>query len=70
MKVDEILLIIARKKIVPLDWKSHEVTADESGYVNFDRPEWLHSGNHSARLIAYTPYGYSKSEKFILTIKD
>ena len=70
IKVDKILLSIERKKIIPLDWKSYEVTGEKSGYVNFETPEWLSSGKHSARLIVYTPYGYSKSEKFAVRVRD
>jgi hypothetical protein len=70
IRVDKMLLSIGRKKILHFDWKSHNVNGDESGYVDFNRPEWLRSGNHSARVIAYTPYGYSKSEKFIIAVRD
>ena len=70
IRIDKILLTIGRNKIIPRDWKSQEVTGDESGYINFDRPEWLPNGNHSARLIAYTPDGYSKSETFRLKVRD
>jgi hypothetical protein len=70
IKVDKIILSIGRKKIIPRDWESYEVTGDESGFINFDRPGWLPNGNHSARLIAYTPDGYSKSKKFTLEVKD
>jgi hypothetical protein len=70
IKVDRIVLSIGRKKIIPHDWESYEVTGDESGYIDFDRPGWLPNGNHSARLIAYTPDGYSKSDKFTLEVKD
>lgn len=70
IKVEEILLSIERKKMIPLDWKSYEVTGEKSGYVNFKKPEWLISGKHSARLIVYTPYGYSKSEKFTIRVRD
>ena len=70
IRVDKMALLIGKKKIVSYHWKSYEVTGDESDYVNFDRPEWLRNGNHSARLIAYTPHGYSKSEKFRLEVRD
>jgi hypothetical protein len=70
IKVDKIILSIGRKKIMPRDWESYEVRGDESGNINFDRPGWLPNGNHSARLIVYTPDGYSKSKKFTLEVKD
>jgi hypothetical protein len=70
IKVDQILLCIGRKTVIPRDWKSHKVAGDESEYINFDRPEWLPNGNHSAKLIVYTPDGYSKSEIFTLEVRD
>lgn len=62
------LLSIGGKKIIPFDWKPHDIQGDESGYVNFDTPQWLLNGNHSARLTVYTPYGYSKSQKFTIFV--
>ena len=70
IKVEKMILSIKRKKIISWDWKPHLVTGDESGYIDFYRPEWLRGGNHSVRLIAYTPHGYSKSEKFTLGVRD
>jgi hypothetical protein len=70
IRVDKIRLSIGRKKIIADDWESHEVAGDESRYIYFDRPKWLYSGEYSARLIAYTPEGYSKSDKFTLRVKD
>ena len=71
IKVDKVLLSMGRRKIIPLDWKSSKVSGDESeGYISFKRPERLRSGKHSARLIAYTPYGYSKSEVFTIEVRD
>jgi len=70
MRVDRISLCVGRRKIPPFSWKQHEVEIDEFGYVNFNTPSWLPKGEHSARLIVYTPEGYSKSEKFTLTVKD
>jgi hypothetical protein len=70
IEVDKIVLTIDRKRIIPRDWESHKVAGDESEYLNFNRPEWLPNGNHRARLIAYTPYGYSKSEEFTIEVRD
>jgi len=70
IKVEKILLSIGGREIIPLDWESYEVIGDKSGYVNFERLEWLSSGSHSARLIVYTPYGNSKSEIFRVEVRD
>ena len=70
IEVDKIVLTIDRNRIIPRDWESHKVAGDESEYLNFNRPEWLPNGNHRARLIAYTPYGYSKSEEFTIDVRD
>lgn len=70
IKVEKIVLSIKGEKLTSWDWKPHIVTGDEPRYMDFYRPEWLRSGDYSARLIAYTPDGYSKSEKFTLEVKD
>ena len=79
IEVDKVVIIIGikkkkiipwRKKIISWDWRPHVVSGDEGGYVDFKRPEWLSDGNHDARLIACTPYGYSKSEEFAIRVRD
>ena len=70
IRVDKVSLCIGRKRIISFDWKSHVIEGDEPGYANFNRPEWLLNGNHSARLIVYTSKGYSKSERFALKVRD
>jgi hypothetical protein len=67
IQVDKIVLRIARKQLLS-DWKSARVEADETRYINFTRPNWLHIGDYRACVIAYTPDGFSKSEKFSLIV--
>jgi len=66
-QVDKICLKIRRKQLVS-DWQPTRVEADESRYINFTRPDWLHKGEYEANLIAYTPYGFSRSEKFLVRV--
>jgi hypothetical protein len=60
---------IGRKQLSS-DWKPTRVEADESKYVYFAKPDWLNIGEYKARLIAYTPDGFSKSEKFIVKVNE
>lgn len=62
-RVDKIVLRIGRKSLLS-DWKSTRVEADETRYINFIRPDWLYTGEYEASIIAYTPDGFSKTEKF------
>lgn len=66
--VDKIVIKIGRERITSSDWKSHEVAEREHKFLDFKRPDWLGVGEHEAKLIAYTPEGYSKSRKFILEV--
>jgi hypothetical protein len=66
--VDRIVMKIGWERITSFDWKSHEVMAREHKFLDFERPNWLSAGEHEAKLIAYTPEGYSKSGKFILEV--
>ncbi len=67
--VDRLVLKIGRKEGIPsFEWKPHEVTVHEHKFLDFKRPDWLTIGKHEARLIAYTPEGYSKSKEFILEV--
>ena len=69
IKVDKIVLKITQKERIPsFEWKSHEVVAREHKFLDFKRPDWLGVGEYEAKLIAYTPEGYSKSRKFILEV--
>ena len=66
--VDRIVLKIERKKGIPsFEWNSHMVEKEHK-FLDFRRPSWLDVGKYEARLIAYTPEGYSKSGKFILEV--
>ncbi|OGN90712.1 MAG: hypothetical protein A2158_03865 [Chloroflexi bacterium RBG_13_46_14] len=66
--VEKIVIIIGREKTPSFDWTSHEVMGREHKFLDFKRPSWLGTGEYEAKLIAYTPEGYSKSEKFILEV--
>lgn len=67
--VNKIDLKITQKEGIPsFEWKSHEVIAREHKYLDFKRPSWLSTGEYKAKLIAYTPEGYSKSGEFILEV--
>jgi len=68
--VDRIVIKIGRERVTSFDCKSHKVVARELKFLDFERPDWLGVGEHEAQLIAYTPEGYSKSEKFILEVTD
>ncbi len=66
--VDRIVLKIGRKKgILSFEWNPHVITTEHK-FLDFKRPDWLDVGKHGARLIAYTPDGYSKSGKFVLEV--
>ena len=67
IQVDKIILKIGGKRLLS-DWEATRVEADKSRYINFVRPDWLHVGEYEARLIAYTPEGFSKSEKFLIKV--
>jgi len=67
IRVDKIVLKIGRKSLVS-NWESTRVEADETRYINFTRPDWLHVGEYKANLIAYTPDGFSKSERFLIEV--
>lgn len=66
--VDRIVLKIGREKVTSFDWESHDVSSVEHKFVDFERPDWLHVGEHEAKLIACTPEGYSKSNKFVVEV--
>jgi hypothetical protein len=66
--VEKIVLKIGRRGIRSFEWSSHEVLAHEHKFLDFKRPGWLRAGEYEAKLIAYTPEGYSKSRKFILEV--
>ena len=66
--VEKIVIKIGQKKIASFDWKSHDVITREHKFLDFKRPDWLGVGGHEAKLIAYTPEGYSKSSKFLLDV--
>ena len=68
--VDRIDIKIGRKRCTSFDWKSHTVASSEHKFVDFERPDWLCAGEHEAKLIAYTPEGYSKSGKFVVEVTD
>ena len=70
IRVNRIVIKIGCRGIASDDWKPCDVTADEEKYVNFNRPNWLSAGKHEAKLIAFTPEGYSKSKKFIIEVKE
>jgi hypothetical protein len=70
IQVDKITLRIGRMKPCVSDWKPMEVKAVESRYINFQKPSEISKGCYNARLCAYTPDGYSKSNKFSLEIYD
>jgi hypothetical protein len=66
--VDMIALKIRWRKGIPsFEWNSH-VLNKERKYLDFKRPDYLNAGKYKARLIAYTPEGYSKSREFILEV--
>jgi len=67
--VDRIALKIGRRRIYSFEWKSHEVVAHEHKFLDFKKPDWLGTGKYEAKLIAYTPEGYSKSEQFTFTVQ-
>ncbi len=67
--VNKIGLKITQKEGIPsFEWKPHKVGEREHKRLDFKRPDWLGMGKYEARLIAYTPEGISKSEKFILEV--
>lgn len=66
--VDRIIIKIGRKRITSFDWTSHEVKAREHKFLDFKRPAWLGVGEYEAKVIAFTPEGYSKSKKFMLEV--
>ena len=66
IKVDKVDLKIGHKKPLPSDWKPRVIQGDETRYINFQRPSWLGKGKHQAYLVAYTPEGFSKSNRFIV----
>ena len=68
--VDRVVMKIGRKAITSPDWKSHSVIHQEHKFHDFKRPTWLNAGKHRARLIAYTPEGYSKSREFMIEVRD
>ena len=68
--VDRIAIKIGRKRFYSFEWKAHKVVAHEKKFLDFIRPDWLGVGKHKASLIAYTPEGFSKSEKFILEVRN
>ena len=67
VQVDKINLRIMRKRLLS-DWKPKVIQGDNSQIINFPRPSWLHRGEYEAYLIAYTPDGFSKSEKFLVKV--
>jgi len=67
IQIDKIVLKIGRKQLLS-DWEPRRVKADESCYIKFTRQNWLCAGEYNVRVIAYTPDGFSKSEKFPLTV--
>lgn len=69
IQVDKIVLKIGHESLLS-DWKSTRVEADETRYINFIRPNWLYAGDYAACLIAYTLEGFSRSEKFTLTVDN
>lgn len=70
IRVDKIAIEIKRKKIPSFHWQSHNVAVDEQILVNFERPDWLYTGEYEAKLIAFTPEGRSKSGKFTVEVND
>lgn len=69
MMVNKIELKITQKEGIPsFEWKSHKVGGREHKRLDFKRPDWLGVGKYEAKLIAYTPDGFSKSDKFILDV--
>jgi hypothetical protein len=69
IQVDKIVLQIGHKHLVS-DWDSRIIQGDETRYINFTRPQWFSVGQYEASLIAYTPYGFAKSGKFPVKVKD
>lgn len=68
IQVDRISFRIGRKNL-PSDWQPKVIQGDELGYVNFPRPDWLHRGEYSGHLIAYTPEGFTKSERIGIMVE-
>ena len=69
IRVDKIGLKIGCKQLLS-DWQTTRVEAGEHRYINFARPDWLYVGEYKASLIAYTPDGFSKSEKFLIKVDN
>jgi hypothetical protein len=66
--VDRIDLKIERKRGIPsFEWNPQAIRKKYK-FLDFQRPDWLRAGKYKAKLIAYTPEGYSKSGEFMLEV--
>jgi len=66
--VDRIVLKVKQRRPIPsFEWNSQMITKKHE-FLDFIRPDWFNSGKYEAKLIAYTPEGHSKSEKFIIEV--
>ena len=64
IQVDKIILKIAGNKPFGSDWESKIIKGNEAPHIRFPELQELDKGNYDARLYAYTPNGFARSEKF------
>ena len=70
IRVDRISLKIGRIKVWASNWKPMDIKAVEAPYVTFPKPHQLGKGQYYAKLKAYTPEGFSKSNQFLIKVDE
>lgn len=67
IQIDSIILRVGHKSIQS-DWKPKSINDMGVHILNFKRPDWVTSGCYKARVIVYTPIGFSKSKEITINV--